>query len=86
MTVSSRTGNVPWDEVASSLHLRNECLLYFNILLHSGIREDSTKNIHNKLSDIKDWNGRQKKIQWKYSTKETNNKKNDVPKSTEDKV
>jgi hypothetical protein len=51
------------------------------------IGEDSTKNIHNKVNDIKDWNSRQKKIQWKYSTKETNNKNNDVvPKSTEDKV
>jgi hypothetical protein len=27
-----------------------------------------------------------KRIQWKYSRKETNNKNNDVPKSTEDKV
>jgi hypothetical protein len=42
--------------------------------------------MHKKINDIRTLKYPPKRIHWKYSTKETNNRNNDMPIGTEDKV
>jgi hypothetical protein len=49
-------------------------------------REDNTNAYTTKVNDINKSEITAKMIRWKYPTKEINNKNNDVPKGTEDKM